>query len=405
MEKLSVGFEMAMHAVFSISVTKKFSRSSELKCDFIKRAFHCSRKTKSDTAKVVFLRHGQSLWNKIPTFSGWCDVPLTEHGIEQAREAGLLLNQRDFHFDIAYTSRLQRASITCETVVDTLGASNDTPIVSAWQLNERHYGSLQGRAKDDPALIAKYGEEQIKRWRREFYAAPPPLDESHPYFEPPPAPLTGKTFEHKPCCVIVLPCLKSFICTMPTESLADCQKRVLTYWEDSIVPSLRPDGNALFVAHANTIRAIASYLDDIPPENVVAIHIANSVPCVYHIDLKTGTAVATDHARTADSSRGQWLLSVANQRRLASKLGGSSEGFARSIFEAWDLDSDGVLTKDEIKQGLYSWKNDDRALSALVGKVWEELHKMDDSGPITIDKFQRYALLGAKKHNLPFFLH
>jgi len=161
----------------------------------------------------------------------------------------------------------------------------------------------------------------------------------------------------------------------------------------------------LFVAHANTIRAILAYLDDVSPEEVVAIHIPNSVPCVFEIDVSTGTAVASDQLRTEFSSNGHWLLSEANQRRLAEKLGGSSETFARSIFDAWDVDSDGVLTKEEIKKGLYTWKNDDQALSALVGKLWEELNKMDDPGPITLEKFQRYALLGAEKHNLPFFLN
>lgn len=167
---------------------------------------------------------------------------------------------------------------------------------------------------------------------------------------------------------------------------------------------MNPGGNILFVAHANTIRAITAYLDEIPPEKVTTIHIANSVPCVYHIDLRSGKAVDMGDCRTEYSSKGHWLLSEANQERLVKKLGGSSESFARSIFHAWDTDSDGVLTKEEIKKGLYTWKNDDQALSTLVGKLWEELNNIDDSGPITLEKFQRYALLGAKKHNLPFFL-
>lgn len=144
-----------------------------------------------ESASVVFLRHGQSLWNKIPTFSGWCDVPLTSHGVEQAREAGKLLSERDFDFDIAYTSKLQRARITCETAIEAIGS--DIPMITAWQLNERHYGKLQGRAKKDPALFAEYGEEQLVAWRREFYDKPPAMDESHPYFEPEPAPRTGKS--------------------------------------------------------------------------------------------------------------------------------------------------------------------------------------------------------------------
>lgn len=157
-----------------------------------KRYSHSTGRNHGNTATVVFLRHGQSLWNKIPTFSGWCDVPLTEHGIEQAKEAGTLLRDQEFKFDIAYTSQLQRARITCETATEALDSPVEIPVVTAWQLNERHYGKLQGRAKDDPSLVAEYGKDQITQWRREFYATPPSMDESHPYYEPPPAPLTGK---------------------------------------------------------------------------------------------------------------------------------------------------------------------------------------------------------------------
>jgi 2,3-bisphosphoglycerate-dependent phosphoglycerate mutase len=167
-------------------------RSAKTSDRIRKRYFHPSENDHGNTATVVFLRHGQSLWNKIPTFSGWCDVPLTEHGVEQAKEAGTLLRQRGFNFDIAYTSRLQRARITCETAIEALEPPLEIPVVTAWQLNERHYGKLQGRAKDDPSLFAEHGKDQIQRWRREFHATPPAMDESHPYYEPSPAPLTGK---------------------------------------------------------------------------------------------------------------------------------------------------------------------------------------------------------------------
>lgn len=172
------------------------SRSAKTRCRIRKRFSQSSESANGNIASVVFLRHGQSLWNKIPTFSGWCDVPLTEHGIEQAKEAGTLLRERGFNFDIAYTSQLQRAKITCETAIEATESEHAIPVIAAWQLNERHYGILQGRAKDDPVLIGDHGHDQITRWRREFYATPPPMDEGHPYYEPPPAPLTGKLLEH-----------------------------------------------------------------------------------------------------------------------------------------------------------------------------------------------------------------
>ena len=149
-----------------------------------------SSETSPEVATVVFVRHGQSIWNKIPTFTGWCDVPLTEHGVDQAEDAGRLLRERGFSFDVAYSSELRRAKQSCEAVIAEIG--QEIPMKTSWKLNERHYGKLQGRAKDDPCLTKKYGKDQLVSWRREFFAAPPPMDESHPYYEPPPAPLTGK---------------------------------------------------------------------------------------------------------------------------------------------------------------------------------------------------------------------
>lgn len=156
------------------------------------RFYHSNQGHDRKIASVVFVRHGQSLWNKIPTFSGWCDVPLTQYGIEQAQEAGALLKQKGYHFEIAYTSRLQRAQRTCETILEELDEDGEIDMIPAWQLNERHYGSLQGRAKDDPNLLSQYGEETIRTWRREFHSRPPAMSMSHPYYEPPPAPLTGE---------------------------------------------------------------------------------------------------------------------------------------------------------------------------------------------------------------------
>ena len=178
------------------------SRSSQCQrwSHYGKRAFSSNefRAWGSDTSSstLVLLRHGQSTWNKTPTFTGWCDVPLTNEGITEAKEAGQLMLDRNMGFDVAYTSELQRAKQTCYT---TLGVIDDSvPVVEAWQLNERHYGALQGRPKDDPTLITEYGEDQLKSWRRDFDQRPPAMDPDHPYFQNPPAPVTGKSFFN--CC-------------------------------------------------------------------------------------------------------------------------------------------------------------------------------------------------------------
>lgn len=112
------------------------------------------------TSKVVLLRHGQSTWNKIPTFSGWCDVPLTDRGISQAEGAAMVMKDRGLNFDLAFSSELQRAYVSAEVVLEAMG-DESTPIIKAWQLNERHYGALQGLAKSNPELVAKYGNDQM----------------------------------------------------------------------------------------------------------------------------------------------------------------------------------------------------------------------------------------------------
>jgi 2,3-bisphosphoglycerate-dependent phosphoglycerate mutase len=299
-------------------------------------------------SNVVLLRHGQSLWNQIPTFSGWCDVPLTELGTEQAKGAARVMKEMGFDFDLAYSSKLSRAHRTAEVVLKEMG-DDETPIRSAWQLNERHYGALQGLAKNSPELIQKYGKEQLTAWRRELTAAPPPMNEAHPHWSPPPAPLT--------------------------ESLLDTQERVLRYWHETIVPSLRPEGKSILIAaHANTLRSLIAYLDDLSRDEVPGIHIPNSVPCLYKINIETGRAIQQD-VSPLSKTKGHWILSDENRERLVEKLGGNSASFARSVFSAWDSNSDGVLSKDEILNGLFTWKRDaNPAIKALSGKIMEEVN-------------------------------
>lgn len=225
-----------------------------------------------------------------------------------------------------------------------------------------------------------------------MHARPPPMDELHPYYEPPPTPLT--------------------------ESLHDSQQRVLEYWHDTIVPSFRSqqdanpatDNNAgnktiLIVAHANTIRGLVAFLDGIDDDDVAHIHVANSVPLVYQIDPTTGTAVATNESPWS-KSKGHWILSADNQERLLDKLGSDSEAFARSVFAAWDVNGDGTLSKEELANGLSTWKRDPNpAINALTGKIFEEFLNVQAcvDERITVDKLQALVVAGCKKHNLPFF--
>ncbi|CAB9517591.1 3-bisphosphoglycerate-dependent phosphoglycerate mutase [Seminavis robusta] len=331
----------------------------------------------SGTATVVLLRHGQSTFNSLPTFTGWCDPPLTPRGVEEAMEAGALLKQRGFRqFDVAFTSTLSRAIKTLDLTLEEAGCLSSTPVEKAHQLNERHYGALQGKRKDDPELMEKYGKELVMHWRRDFKALPPPMDETHEYYEPPPAPLT--------------------------ESLEQCQHRVLEYWKEAIVPVLQPEKKILLVAHSNTIRALVAHLDKVPEEQVPNIHIPNSVPCVYRFCGERGTPVSTRLENAAGGTHGHWLFSYQNQERLRSKVGGTGV-FLQSVFDAWDTNGDGVLSLQEIEAGLRQiMGGEDIAVSFIAAKILEEID-MDGSATLSPEEFREFGSSVYQKY-MPGFM-
>lgn len=332
------------------------------------------RKVSNKNSTLVLLRHGQSTWNAIPTFTGWCDAPLTERGMAEAQAAGKLLKERGWnHFDRVFTSELTRAQITCQLALEQIYEPSDDGkarlphIETAWQLNERHYGALQGRHKQDPELISRYGKEQLTCWRRDFYAKPPPMDEHHVHYQAPPAPLH--------------------------ESLEDCQNRVLPYLDDTIMSTLKqPSQTVLLVAHSNSLRALVAHLDQIPTSHIPNIHIPNSVPCLYHFNVD-GEVISS---LPPGSNRGEWLFSVENRVRLRRKMGGSG-AFARAIFAAWDLNGDGILTKEELTAGLTELKGEaDISVAAIAGKILEEVDH-DGSQTLDLHEFEQFALEACRK--------
>ena len=214
---------------------------------------------------LVLLRHGESTWNKENRFTGWTDVELSDRGREEAREAGRLLRDGGYGFDIAFTSVLMRAIDTLDVVLDVLGPKG-IPIVKIWRLNERHYGALQGLNKAETA--AKHGEAQVKIWRRSFDIPPPPLapdDERHPSRDPRYASLEPSE----------LPL---------TESLKDTVARVLPYWHATIAPAIRSGQRVLIVAHGNSLRALVMYLDHVSESDILELNIPTGVPLVYELD-------------------------------------------------------------------------------------------------------------------------
>jgi 2,3-bisphosphoglycerate-dependent phosphoglycerate mutase len=215
--------------------------------------------------KLVLLRHGESTWNKENRFTGWTDVDLSDRGREEAREAGRLLRDGRYVFDLAYTSVLTRAIRTLGIALDTLDRLW-IPVVKHWRLNERHYGALQGLNKAETA--AKHGEAQTKIWRRSYDIPPPPLtldDERHPSRDPRYASLAPGE----------LPL---------TESLKDTVARFLPYFHDTIAPSIASGRRVLVAAHGNSLRALVKYLDGIDEHTIVELNIPTGIPLVYELD-------------------------------------------------------------------------------------------------------------------------
>ena len=215
--------------------------------------------------KLVLVRHGQSTWNLENRFTGWTDVSLTDQGVAEAHEAGRLLREGGYIFDVAYTSVLRRAIQTLWIVLQEMNLEW-IPVINAWQLNERHYGALQGLNKSEMAV--KFGEAQVKIWRRSYDVPPPALeltDERHPTFDPRYASLTPEQ----------LPA---------TESLKITLERVLPFWHSTLDPAIKSGKHVIIGAHGNSIRAMVKYLDNISENEITELNIPTGLPLVYELD-------------------------------------------------------------------------------------------------------------------------
>jgi 2,3-bisphosphoglycerate-dependent phosphoglycerate mutase len=215
--------------------------------------------------KLVLLRHGESVWNKENLFTGWTDVDLSEKGREEAKEAGRLLKEQGYTFDLAYTSVLKRAIRTLWIALDEMDLMW-IPVTLDWRLNERHYGALQGLNKAQTA--AKYGEQQVKIWRRSYDIQPPMLEPGDPRFPGNDPRYEGLAQEQLPL----------------TECLKDTVARFLPCWHQLIAPTVRSGKRVLITAHGNSLRALVKYLDDVPEAEIVELNIPTGIPLVYELD-------------------------------------------------------------------------------------------------------------------------
>ncbi len=215
--------------------------------------------------KLVLIRHGESTWNKENRFTGWVDVDLTEQGAREASQAGALLKDGGYSFDIAYTSVLKRAIRTLWLVQDEMDEMY-LPVVHSWRLNERHYGALSGLNKAETAK--KYGDDQVLIWRRSYDTPPPALeasDERAAYGDP--------RYARVPREQLPL-----------TECLKDTVARVMPLWNESIAPAVKSGKRVLIAAHGNSMRALIKYLDNISDDDIVGVNIPNGIPLVYELD-------------------------------------------------------------------------------------------------------------------------
>ena len=215
--------------------------------------------------KLVLIRHGESEWNKLNLFTGWTDVDLSEQGHAEARNAGRLLKAEGYDFDICYTSILKRAIHTLDHVLDEMDRVW-LPVVKSWKLNERHYGALQGLNKAETA--AKYGEEQVKIWRRSFDVKPPALQLSDER-----APQNQAMFRDIPKEELPL-----------NESLETTIERVIPYFENVIKEDMKAGKRVLIAAHGNSLRALVKYFDGISDEEIIGVNIPTGSPLVYEFD-------------------------------------------------------------------------------------------------------------------------
>ena len=244
--------------------------------------------------RLVLLRHGESTWNRENRFTGWTDVDLSERGVAEATEAGRLLRDGGYVFDLAYTSVLRRAIRTLWITLDVLDLIW-IPVVKEWRLNERHYGALQGLNKAETA--AKHGDAQVRIWRRSYDIPPPPLAANDP-----------RQASRDPRYAALTPG------DVPlTESLKDTVARVLPCWHGTIAPSIRSDRSVVIAAHGNSLRALVKYLDDISEAEIVELNIPTGIPLVYELDddlkpmrhyyLGDPAAAAVAAARVANQAR------------------------------------------------------------------------------------------------------
>jgi len=249
--------------------------------------------------KIVFVRHGESVWNLKNRFTGWTDVDLSQRGVAESHDVAEVLKREGYTFDIAFTSVLKRAIRTLWIILEDMDLMW-IEVLRSWQLNERHYGALQGLNKKETAQ--KFGYEQVHQWRRSYDVLPPALDPNDPRHPSNDRRYAGVPKEQLPA----------------TESLKTTLERVLPYWHNAIVPKLKEGKSILVSAHGNSLRAIVKYLDSVSEKDIVALNIPTGIPLVYELDEQMR---AMKHYYLGDPEKIKRATAA-----VAGQLKGSSQG-------------------------------------------------------------------------------
>lgn len=318
--------------------------------------------------RIVLMRHGESEFNNANIFTGWCDVALTPRGRVEASEAGEVFRSQDMTFRHCYCSMLTRAIVTAQRALEAGGVSY-TPISYDWRLNERHYGALQGLSKERTA--DRLGRETVMEWRRSYYGRPPEMTEDHPHFD-----------------IIVNDARYRKLDSVPrTESLEDCQDRVVEAWKDIVedLEGTEDDPTAatsLIVAHANTLRALVMHIDNIPPEDIEDLNIPTGIPFYYNICKTTGDVLEDEKTQQADRFRGVYISDDRKKRSFLERRRAANDPWLWALHDDQVDKSMLVVNEEEEKESF----NAQERLGDLKEMAKEALENTELFSTVTKDK-------------------
>ena len=349
---------------------------------------------------LVMIRHGESTWTVEKRFTGWCNVPLTKHGETDATDAGELMKLRGLEFDVAFTSGLERAWRSLALALSSSGQST-TEVIKSWRLNERHYGALQGHLKDCPTLSKNFGREKVLSYRRSWRLPPPKMDDASiaEKLDPESVQLSRMLLDER--YFMRDESGREYVRDgyPKTESLMDCEDRVVSYWDNEIKPRIARGERVLIVAHANTIRGLIKTIDNIDDDVIHHLKIPNGVPIVYTLDNHLNPVVQTGKDDFL-GFQANYLISPHNHKRMMAYETCTRKKLS-SLFTFLDKNNDGTISSVDLMEGLMRLQNykisqgeleGGNALSEEICEYEiEELLREIPEGELTLQDFLKTA--------------